>query len=218
MNQETAVRGLVEAIDIYLAGLNGLGVADVRAGISRWRGAAYQPKPPLSCKISSHLNPALTFMENDGQAQFAAAIRAASPLLPWITYDLYPRSEIGDAFAENHAFVSLVGEGSMIPAEDYDLGLFLIAPHVFYRDHQHPAAELYAPMTGPHGWRFGSGEKLEWREAHQPVWNEPMQHHATKVGAVPFLGIYGWTKNVRFPATVIFEPDWTAIESGHLER
>ena len=218
MNQETAVRGLVEAIDIYLAGLNGLGVADVRAGISRWRGAAYQPKPPLSCKISSHLNPALTFMENDGQAQFAAAIRAASSLLPWITYDLYPRSEIGDAFAENHAFVSLVGEGSMIPAEDYDLGLFLIAPHVFYRDHQHPAAELYAPMTGPHGWRFGSGEKLEWREAHQPVWNEPMQHHATKVGAVPFLGIYGWTKNVRFPATVIFEPDWADIESEHLER
>lgn len=213
MNQENTVRGLVGAIDTYLSGLTGPGVADVRTGIDKWRNGVFRPMKPSTCPTLSHLEPALAFVENDGQAIFASAIRAASPFLPWITYDLYPRDEIGDRFSENHAFVSLVGEGSMIQAEDYDLGLFLIAPHVFYRDHQHPAAELYAPMTGPHGWRFASGEKLEWRDAHQPVWNEPMQHHATKVGSIPFLGIYGWTKNVRFPATVIFEPDWAEIET-----
>jgi len=218
LNQEKAVRSLVEAIDIYLSGLSGPGVGDVRAGIARWRDGAFQPKPPLSCKVSNHLEPALAFMENDGQAKFASTIRTSNPFLPWITYDLYPRTEIGNDFAENHAFVSLVGDGSMIPADDYDLGLFLIAPHVFYRDHQHPAAELYAPMTGPHGWRFGSGEALDWRPAHHPVWNEPMQHHATKVGDVPFLGIYGWTKNVRFPATVILESDWPAIEASRSPR
>ena len=212
MQQETAVRHLGDAIDTYLAGLAGQGVHDVRSGIETWRNGAFQPQTPFSCPTLSHLEPALSVMEHDGRGQFASSIRDASPFLPWITYDLYPRDEIGDAFAQNHAFVSLVGEGSMIPAEDYDLGLFLIAPHIFYRDHQHPAAELYAPMTGPHGWRFGSGEKLEWRDAHHPVWNEPMQHHATKVGHLPFLAIYGWTKNVRFPARVIFEPDWAAIE------
>jgi hypothetical protein len=212
LNQETAVRSLVDAIDTYLSTLASPGVSDVRDGIERFRHNSFRQQQPLSVPTLAHLEPALSFMDQGGQASFAASIRSASPLLPWITYDLYPREEIGAAFAENHAFVSLVGEGSMIPAEDFDLGLFLIAPHIFYRDHHHPAAELYAPVTGPHGWRFAPGDPLEWHDAHHPVWNEPMQHHATKVGNIPFLAIYGWTKNVRFPAHVIRASDWADIE------
>ncbi len=37
------------------------------------------------------------------------------------------------------------------------MGLFVIAPHVLYRDHAHAAPELYLPLTGPHGWRFAPG-------------------------------------------------------------
>jgi hypothetical protein len=112
---------------------------------------------------------------------------------------------------------SLIGEGAAIPAEDFDLGLFLIAPHVLYRDHAHPAPELYAPLTGPHGWRFGPGTPLTVKAAHEPVWNLPDAPHLTKVGPVPFLCVFGWTKDTHLPARVIPATDWPELEAMRIE-
>ena len=105
----------------------------------------------------------------------------------------------------------LGGEGPFA-AHDFDLGLFLIAPDVLYRDHRHAAPELYAPLTGPHGWRFGTGRPLIVKPAHQPVWNPPNQPHLTKVGRVPFLCLFVWTKDVNKPADVIAANDWAMLE------
>ncbi len=146
--------------------------------------------------VDAHLAAALDQLRTT-HPSLAAAIAAGAPLLDWITYDAYPRAEIGEAFASGHAFASLAGGGAPLAAQDYDLGLFLIAPHVLYRDHCHKAPELYAPLTGPHGWRFGPGLPLSLRPAHDPVWNDPFQPHLTKVGPVPFLCIFGWTRDVN---------------------
>ncbi|MDZ7908534.1 MAG: dimethylsulfonioproprionate lyase family protein [Gemmobacter sp.] len=122
-------------------------------------------------------------------------------------------SRSAPAFADGHAFASLLGEAAPIPAQDFDLGLFLIAPHVLYRDHAHAAPELYAPLTGPHGWRFGPGRPLVLKPAHQPVWNPPQRPHLTKVGALPFLCLFAWTREVNSPARVIPADDWPALEA-----
>ncbi len=100
-----------------------------------------------------------------GKPSLAKAIAEARPFLHWVSYDAYPREDIGAGFADNHAFASIIGEGCPIEAVDFDLGLFIIAPHLFYRDHHHAAPELYAPLTGPHGWRFKPGDPLVWKEA-----------------------------------------------------
>lgn len=160
------------------------------------------------------LEPALAPLSLDGRTSLAAAIAAAAPCLEWVTYDGYPRAEIGAAFADGHAFAALVGETGPVQAADFELGLFIVAPHVFYRDHKHAAPELYAPLTGPHGWRFAPDEPLVWKEAHQPVWNPPLQPHATKVGSVPFLCFYVWTRDVNEAATVIAAGDWAALEQS----
>jgi hypothetical protein len=73
-----------------------------------------------------------------------------------VTYDRYPRAEIGARFLQGMPLPRSWGRAPFA-ARDFDLGLFLIAPHVLYRDHHHAAPELYAPLTGPHGWRFGPG-------------------------------------------------------------
>jgi len=208
------IAALAEAADRYLGTLPGPGVAEVRAGLAAVRPFAPHPQPVSpNPVVDAHLQTALDLLENTHPA-LAAAIAEAAPHLPWVTYDAYPRDLIGDAFATGHAFASIVGEASAIQARDYDLGLFLIAPRVLYRDHAHAAPELYAPLTGPHGWRFGPGLPMVTKPAHEPVWNDPHDPHATRVGDVPFLAVFGWTRDVNVPAYVIAADDWAELESA----
>lgn len=210
------VRALVEEADRYLATLPGPGVAEVRVLLARWRdGPVALAAPAPNAVVAAHLAPALEALAADRPA-LAGAIAAAAPFLRWTAFEGYPPDEIGEAFLRGHAFCSIVGEGAAIPAQDFDLGLFLIAPHVLYRDHAHAAPELYAPLTGPHGWRFGPGRPLVAKPAHLPVWNPAHRPHLTKVGPVPFLGLFGWTRDIWEPAHVIPAADWPELEVLHL--
>lgn len=213
---EALVRALVEEADRYLAGLPGPGVTEVRTLLSRWRdGPVTLPATVPNGVVEAHLAPALEALAAD-QPALAGAIAAAAPFLRWIAFDGYPPDQIGEAFLRGHAFCSIVGEGAPIPAQNFDLGLFLIAPHVLYRDHAHAAPELYAPLTGPHGWRFGAGRPLVAKPAHLPVWNPAHQPHLTKVGPVPFLGLFGWTRDIWDPAHVVPATDWPELEALRL--
>lgn len=212
-----ARHGLIDAADRYLATLPGPGVAEVRAGIAKWRAGPSTPRgaAPANPVVAAHLPAALTRLGPERPA-LARAIAEAAPTLDWRSYDRYPPAAIGPAFAAGHAYAPIIGAAAAMPAPDFELGLFLVAPHVFYRDHCHPAPELYAPLTGPHGWRFAPGAPLILKHAHEPVWNPPDQPHATKVGPEPFLCLYGWTRDVDLPARVIPADDWPQIEAGPL--
>jgi hypothetical protein len=197
----------------YLLTLDHPGADEVRAGLLFDPGPL-RPRPPRANPVADcWLNPALAAA---GPTTLTSAIRAAAGALDWVTYDAYPRDQIGEAFATGHAFASLLGEAAPFAAKDFDLGLFLIAPNVLYRDHHHAAPELYAPLTGPHGWRFGPGRPLTVKPAHAPVWNPPHQPHLTKVGAVPFLCLFVWTKDVNEAAQVIPADDWPDLEGTPL--
>ena len=198
---------LLAEADRYIATLPGPGVAEVRAGLAA--AALARPAGTPNPVISAHLAAALTALA-ETHPTLSAAIALAAPHLAWVTYDRYDRARIGEAFATGHAYAVLA------TGADYELGIFLVAPHVLYRDHAHAAPELYAPLTGPNGWRFGPGTALTVKPAHVPVWNPPHQPHATKVGPVPFLCLYGWTQDVDAPAYVIPADDWPAIEALRL--
>ena len=212
MSHRGAVTRLIAEIDRYLARLEGPGIADVRDGIARFAGCPSerpaQPAPP----ICGHLDEALLGMT--GADPLCMAIEDMRPALCWVTYDAYPREMIGQRFPEAHAFVSLIGGQGFIPAEDFELGLFLIAPKTLYRDHFHPAPELYVPLTGPHEWRFGTGESWRTYAPHMPIWNEPLRVHATLVRDQPFLALFAWTKDVNGISVVKPAPDWTEIEAA----
>jgi hypothetical protein len=210
-----ALRDLFERACLYLNGLEHPGHAEVRAGLARVSGAPQLPEPGSNPVVERWLGPALAAIDS-GHRALAAAIAAAAPHLAWVTYDRYPSEEIGEAFPAGHAFASIMGEGSPFAATDFDLGLFLIAPHVLYRDRKHAAPELYAPLTGPHGWRLGPGTPLKVLPAHRPVWNPSYQPHMTKVGAVPFLCLFVWTRDVNEAAQVLPAADWPELEAMRL--
>jgi Dimethlysulfonioproprionate lyase len=206
---------LAEALDRYLGTLSGPGVAEARAGLAAARATAPAPVAAgvPNAVVAAHLPAAIDALSQTHPA-LAAAIARAAPALAWVTYDLYPRALIGDAFATGHAYATLMGETSPYAATDFDLGLFLIAPGIVYRDHAHAAPELYVPMTGPHGWRFGPGTPVMQKPAHMPVWNDPHDPHLTQVGRVPFLALFCWTGNVNEPAYVLPADDWAELEAG----
>ena len=210
-----SIRLLIDEADRYLSTLPGPGVAEVRAGIAAARGGAVAVRAGSNDVVDAHLAEALVQVAQTHPA-LAATIAGAASHLKWITYDGYPPDQIGEAFCTGHAYASIIGEDAAVPAVDFDLGLFLIAPHVLYRDHCHKAPELYAPLTGPHGWRFGPERPLIVKPAHDPVWNEPYAPHLTKVGPVPFLCLFGWPRDVAEVARVIPAPDWAELEALRL--
>lgn len=195
----------------YLIALDHHGAADVRAGLPEDPGAEQAIASQGSAVVERWLPDALAAMSRTHPA-LAAAIRAAASTLDWITYDAFPPDKIGPFFPRGHAFASILGEASPFAASDFELGLFLIAPGIVYRDHDHAAPELYAPLTGPHGWRFGPGRPLITKPAHSPVWNPAHQPHLMRVGSVPFLCLYVWTRDVNQPAMVIDADDWATLE------
>lgn len=206
------MQSLFVAAREYLNTLSHPGASEVRAGLAKCVAAERIPAARPHAVASRWLAPALE-QAAALQPQLAAAIAAAAPHLAWVSYDAYPRAAIGDSFAEGHAFASIAGGEAAYAASDFELGLFLIAPGVLYRDHRHRAPELYAPLTGPHGWRFAPGRPLIVKPAGEPVWNPPLQPHLTKVGPAPFLCLFAWTGHVNEPAEVIPAGDWAALEA-----
>jgi hypothetical protein len=202
---QTPLRSLYAAARDYILPLDHPGAAEVAAALPSDPGAEDPVATRGNPVVDQWLRPALKAVQLT-HPRLSTAIATASDSLCWITYDLYPRAEIGEAFA------SIRGADAPFRATDTDLGLFLIAPHTLYRDHRHAAPELYAPLTGPHGWRFAPGDPIHAKPAHVPVWNPPFQHHLTKVGPIPFLGFYVWTRDVDAVAEVISSDDWAALE------
>jgi hypothetical protein len=80
-----------------------------------------------------------------------------------------------------------------------------------------PRQSFTPPLTGPHGWRVTPGGPLTVLPAHRPVWNPAHQPHLIKAGPVPYLCVYGWTRDVNAPAYVIPAPDWAELQVLRLQ-
>lgn len=212
---ELAIEDLIDEADLYLSGLGGPGISETRAVLASGRGRPVVTRHKRNSLVAAHLPAALDALAQTHPA-LALAIRLAAPHLSWQTYD-YADPRIGPHFASSHAFCSIIGEdGASIHLDGCDFGLFLVAPHVLYRDHAHAAPELYAPLTGPHGWRFAPGAPLVVKPAHVPVWLTPHTPHLFKVGPVPFLCLFVWTGDLWDPAYVLPAPDWDALDALRL--
>lgn len=203
---------LIAETDRCLAALSGPGIAETRTLLAPALLQKPDPRPGRANPVvETHMAAALEAAKTIDPT-LAAAIAAATGDLTWITYDAYPPDQIGPHFARSHAFCSLIGAAAPWTASDFDLGLFLVAPGILYRDHAHPAPELYLPLTGPHRWRFTPDGVFRTLPALQPVWNPALKPHATLTGALPFLSLFAWTRDVDQPAHVLPASDWSLYE------
>ncbi len=208
-------QAIVDVLAADRSGLNGVAIA--RQALAE-RVKSGEPDlhhlVPRRVAGCAHLPAALEDARRQGFAAIADAITRADPFLQWVTYDRYPVAGIGERFASGHAFAGVAGIGEgRFAGDDVSAGIFVIAPRTLYRDHRHPASELYYPLNGPSGWRFEQGEWSD-RQAGEPVWNDPNVVHATRVYARPLLMFYVWTKDVTLPASVVPAADWPEVEAA----
>ena len=132
-------------------------------------------------------------------ADIAAAIAAVDEDLLWRQSSSYSDAVLGEGFSANYGWAEIVGPHGFFKGGDFRLGLLLLGPHRHYRDHYHPAPELYWPLTAGSLWRRGDGAFQE-KPAGATIWHPPMMIHATKTEAKPMLAIWSWTRDTAIPA------------------
>lgn len=208
---EALITTLVANIVAAIGPVQGHGVHETRSSLASVTGTPVATRTDNTV-VTDYMQAALDRLALT-HPDLAASIGRATPYLPWQTYDEYPVAEVGARFPSSHAFCSILGETQACwTAEGLDIGLFLMAPRLLYRDHAHPAPELYLPLTGPHGWRFKPGAPFATSPAFAPVWIDPETPHATLVGDDPFLCLYAWLAHPQAPAWIVPADDWEQYE------
>jgi len=132
-------------------------------------------------------------------ADLAAAIAELDGALAWRQSSAYSDQVLGTGFMDNYGWCEIIGDDGFFAGDDFRLGLLLLGPERHYRDHYHPAPELYWNLTGPSDWKRGAGG-FATKEAGATVWHEPYRMHATKTGARPLFTLWCWTRDTATPA------------------
>ncbi|HTN98565.1 MAG TPA: dimethylsulfonioproprionate lyase family protein [Nordella sp.] len=192
-------------IEAIRTSLKGEGAADVKARL------AVQDLSPTAAAEPGPRRLAATryFAECVATSMFlapevAAALAEIEEFLHWQQNPNYSDAVMGEGYMDNYAYAEIIGPNGFFPGEDFLLGLLLLGPHRLYRDHHHPAPELYWLLTGPSDWRKEQSE-FRSRAAGETIWHPPRMSHATRTRESPLLAVYAWTRDTGAPARLVEE-------------
>jgi hypothetical protein len=193
-------RWLTGAVANGLKTRTGAGIAEVLQllGEQDLGAATFRAPAPSRLPVLDHLPQCL------GEAMLldpglAAAIAAVEESLQWRQSAAYSDALLGEGFTANYGWAEIVGPNGFFPGEDFLLGLLMLGPGRHYRDHYHPAPELYWPLTSASLWSRDSGAFAEWPQGGA-IWHPPLTVHATRTGDTPLLAVWSWTRDTAAPA------------------
>ncbi|WP_373504594.1 dimethylsulfonioproprionate lyase family protein [Aestuariivirga sp.] len=202
MNQDLfdSVRWMIGAIARGLNARHGEGVSTVLERLAEQPlGEAFFREPdPATLPVLRHLPQCIgetMLLDSD----LAAAIAATEDGLRWRQSSTYSDAVLGEGFADNYGWAEIIGPNGFFAGDDVLLGLLMLGPDRHYRDHYHPAPELYWPLTSGSLWSRDSGP-FEEKPQGSTIWHPPMTMHATKTGGAPLLAVWCWTRDVGTPA------------------
>ena len=112
-------------------------------------------------------------------------------------------SGVGNQYLTGNMHTELIGpKNGSFKSNELRLGLFLLEPNIFYKDHKHEAPELYLNLTNGTQWRF---EEMSWQEKKSGsiVYNEPFRVHAIQTKQNPFLSVWCWSTNPTTKCVVV---------------
>ena len=202
MNQDlfNNARWLVDAIVRGLAARQGEGIAEVMSRLAEQdvsESAFRQPEPrglPVLAQLPHCIGETLLL-----DPDLAAAIAAVEDSLRWLQSAAYTDAVLGEGFTANYGWAEIIGPDGFFAGADFRLGLLILGPHRHYRDHYHPAPELYWPLTSGSLWSREGGPLGE-KPQGAVIWHPPMVLHATATQDMPLLTVWCWTRDVDTPA------------------
>ena len=205
MNQDLFenARWLIGAIARGLHARSGEGVADVldRLSAQAIDEKAFRPPEPSRLPVLRYLPDCIgeTMLLD---ADLAAAIAAIEDDLQWRQSSSYTDKVLGEGFSDNYGWTEIIGPRGFFAGDDFLLGLLMLGPNRHYKDHYHPAPELYWPLTGPTDWKQGAGG-FETKPAGSLIWHIPWKVHATITDEKPLLAVWSWTRDTMTPAKLV---------------
>jgi hypothetical protein len=190
---------LIAAASRGLAARQGEGVTDVlsRLAAQDLTEASFREPEPRGLAVLMHLPQAIgetMLLDPD----LAAAIAAVEDALCWVQSASYTDALLGQGFSANYGWAQIIGPQGFFSGDDFLLGLLMLGPHRHYRDHYHPAPELYWPLTSGSSWSRDGGAFVD-KPQGTIIWHPPMMMHATKTGGTPLLAVWSWTRDTATP-------------------
>lgn len=195
-----SARWLIGAIARGLNARQGEGIEDVLSRLSEQNlgPASFREPEPRGLPVLQHLPQCIgETMLLDGD--LAAAIAAIEEGLQWRQSSSYSDAVLGEGFTANYGWAEIIGHNGFFPGDDFLLGLLMLGPERHYRDHYHPAPELYWPLTPDSLWSRDSGPFAA-RAQGEVIWHPSMAMHATRTGKMPLLAVWSWTRDTGTPA------------------
>lgn len=193
-------RWLVGAIARGLAARQGEGIAEVLSRLAEQdlsETAFREPEPrglPVLAFLPQCIGEALLL-----DPDLAAAIAAVEDSLRWLQSSAYTDAVLGEGFSANYGWAEIIGPDGFFPGDDFRLGLLMLGPSRHYRDHYHPAPELYWPLTAASLWSRDGAALVE-KPQGAAIWHPAMMLHATATAEAPLLTVWCWTRDVSTPA------------------
>lgn len=193
-------RWLIGAIARGIQGAGGPGVRNVLERLAEQEigRAAFREPLPRRLPVLRHFE-ACVAQSMLVSADLAAAMAAIGDQLHWMQTPAYTDDVLGEGFTANYGWCQIIGPDGFFAGDDYLLGLLMLGPGRHYRDHYHPAPELYWPLTAGSQWKKGDGGFFE-KPAGSQIWHEPNEIHATKTADQPLLAVWAWTRDTATSA------------------
>jgi Dimethlysulfonioproprionate lyase len=132
----------------------------------------------------------------------AAALASLDGHLKWWQTAAYTDAILGEGFTQNYGWSEIIGPQGFFKGDDFLLGILMLGPNRHYKDHYHPAPELYWPLTGPTQWKQGLGA-FEPKPAGAVIWHPSNVHHATITAEHPLLTVWSWTRDTHTAAKLV---------------
>jgi hypothetical protein len=171
------------------------------------------PTPPRTAlPVLRHLRTALDLAP---PGALVDALAVVSERASWTRTASYLRDPPGPSFLDGYAHITIAGPpdgmGGGAVAGDASgraaLGALLLGPRVDYPRHQHPADEVYLPLTGA-WWVHDVDDDLVHVPAGTLIHHVPGQPHGMRTGRTPLLALYLWTGDVTTPSRFGADPEF----------
>jgi len=197
------VRALIDSARKRLIACSDEGAQEVLARLDEQDlNPAHELSPePTTLPVLTYLDACL-LEATQFDAEIARSIADLKPHFQWRQSKAYNDDVLGAGFLANYGWTEIIGPNGFFRGDDFLFGLLMLGPNQHYRDHFHPAPELYWPLTSDTEWRKGE-EVLAPKQAGTLLWHRPNIIHATRTRTKPLLTLWSWTKDTATPAKLI---------------
>ena len=214
---QTLIQSIIRYLEAQRGDTRGVDLTLDKLAAMDLSGDRLNDMPPQGTRHDEVLKNAIAGIAAPELREIARCLKAAKDDLVWREDDAKfypPGADLGEGYARCNLHTLLIGPDACgYHHPDFSLGIFMLGPRTFYRDHNHDAPELYLNLSDKSGWRFRSGE---WQDypAGSLIWNAAGVPHATRVYDQPFISVFVWLENVNSRCNVIHFDDWAEIEQG----